>query len=418
MEASVAFLDDYLNGAMPNQMPVAQIDPSQLPDVPARRGIGNVLSDFFSAEQQAKRRPLSNAVGNIGDFLSSIAQISRGETPTMLHRTLYNANTDRMQQQADIERQNQARNAFAQIFQSADPRISALAKFDPQTAWTVQNQLAEQQAAAQKPQVFGNTIIPRTPGGGYDIEHAKSFGYDYQPVTVGDQPGVIDKRTGHFIPQGTPKRQPLVYKETANGQIAAIDPSTGKVVNTIGPVKEPKGTAASKVDPSGALASLSNIQQGFNDLRDLKALPGQGDDLLSRAEGALGRTGIGQHIGEQFGSPAAQKRLEIGKNVSALQQEMIKSLPASATRSRFEQELIQRGLPDPAKMDYNTAKTVIGQLRQSYLKAVKDASAETAGQTNTQVQPQADLPKVGEVQSGYRYKGGNPANQASWEKVQ
>jgi hypothetical protein len=69
-------------------------------------------------------------------------------------------------------------------------------------------------------------------------------------------------------------------------------------------------------------------------------------------------------------------------------------------------------------MDYNTAKTVIGQLRQSYLKAVKDASAETAGQTNTQVQPQADLPKVGEVQSGYRYKGGNPANQASWEKVQ
>jgi hypothetical protein len=68
--------------------------------------------------------------------------------------------------------------------------------------------------------------------------------------------------------------------------------------------------------------------------------------------------------------PAAQKRLEIMKNVSALQQAMLKSLPASATRTKFEQEMLARGLPDPSKMSYETAQTVIRQLRESYTEAV------------------------------------------------
>jgi hypothetical protein len=54
------------------------------------------------------------------------------------------------------------------------------------------------------------------------------------------------------------------------------------------------------------------------------------------------------------------------KNVSALQQAMLKSLPASATRTKFEQEMLARGLPDPSKMSLSTAQTVIGQLRRSY----------------------------------------------------
>jgi hypothetical protein len=29
----------------------------------------------------------------------------------------------------------------------------------------------------------------------------------------------------------------------------------------------------------------------------------------------------------------------------------------------------------------------------------------------------ASGPKIGEVQQGYRFKGGNPADQSSWEKV-
>jgi hypothetical protein len=39
------------------------------------------------------------------------------------------------------------------------------------------------------------------------------------------------------------------------------------------------------------------------------------------------------------------------------------------------------------------------------------------GQPNAQVNAGAGAPKVGEVEGGYRFKGGDPAQQSSWEKV-
>lgn len=119
-----------------------------------------------------------------------------------------------------------------------------------------------------------------------------------------------------------------------------------------------------------ALTLLDNVEAGFNDLHKLGALPGDPGNVFSQVTGAVGRTGIGQMIGEQAGSPSAQKRVEIMKNISALQQAMLKSLPASATRTKFEQEMLARGLPDPSKMSYGTAQTVIRQLRQSFQRAL------------------------------------------------
>lgn len=135
-----------------------------------------------------------------------------------------------------------------------------------------------------------------------------------------------------------------------------------------------------KIDTSTALDLLDNIQGGFGDLHGMKALPGEATDTLGNILGGISRSGIGQYAGEQLGTPAAQKRLEIAKNVSNLQQELLKSLPASATRTKFEQEMLARGLPDPSKMDYKTAQTVISQLRASYLKAVQ-ASATPQNRT-------------------------------------
>lgn len=137
---------------------------------------------------------------------------------------------------------------------------------------------------------------------------------------------------------------------------------TNRTNNAINPKVD---TAASQ----HALSLLDNIQSGFKDLHGMNALPGEGS-----ISAAIGRTGIGQTIGEQTGNAAAQKRLEIGKNLSALQQAMIKSIPASATRTKFEQEIIQRGLPDPTKMSYATAQTVIQQLRDSYKDALNDSA--------------------------------------------
>jgi hypothetical protein len=133
--------------------------------------------------------------------------------------------------------------------------------------------------------------------------------------------------------------------------------------------KDPAGTAAGKAGDANVPTLLNNIEQGFNDLHSMSALPGEGS-AVGQIEGAFGRSALGQKIGEQTGNAAAQKRLEIMKNVSALQQAMLKSLPASATRTKFEQEMLARGLPDPSKMSLKTAQTVINQLRKSYAEAV------------------------------------------------
>jgi hypothetical protein len=92
------------------------------------------------------------------------------------------------------------------------------------------------------------------------------------------------------------------------------------------------GKTAPGGDDGNVPQLLDNIQRGFNDLHNMKALPGEGT-ALDQIEGGISRSSFGQKVGEQFGTPSAQKRLEIMKNVSALQQAMLKSLPASATRT-------------------------------------------------------------------------------------
>ncbi|WP_198164363.1 hypothetical protein, partial [Bradyrhizobium jicamae] len=39
------------------------------------------------------------------------------------------------------------------------------------------------------------------------------------------------------------------------------------------------------------------------------------------------------------------------------------------------------------------------------------------GDTKAESKPSAGAPKVGDVQQGYRFKGGNPADRNSWERV-
>lgn len=131
-----------------------------------------------------------------------------------------------------------------------------------------------------------------------------------------------------------------------------------------------KSAAGAKSDPIGssqqALRYLSDIGSGFDALHAHNALPGDATSVAGGMFGAIGRSDIGQAIAGQFGEFSAQKRIEINKNIKALQQVAIAGLPASATRSKFEQEIVAQSLPDPYKMSYSTAKNVLGQLMQKY----------------------------------------------------
>jgi hypothetical protein len=197
-------------------------------------------------------------------------------------------------------------------------------------------------------------------------------------VNLGGATALIGSRTGtpqRILPNTeAPGR---AADRTQRGQIAADRNATAITIAGM-PARAKDGKTGGGGDASNVLVLLDNIQNGFNDLHGMKALPGDNGGAVGNVLGALGRTHVGQAIGEQAGSPSAQKRLEIMKNVSALQQAMLKSLPASATRTKFEQEMLARGLPDPSKMSYGTARTVIQQLRESFQRAIAESQAKTA----------------------------------------
>lgn len=122
--------------------------------------------------------------------------------------------------------------------------------------------------------------------------------------------------------------------------------------------------------PAAALATLDNIQSSFDRLHHMNALAGE-DGL------GLGRTKAGQAIGAHFGKAAAEERVLLSKSLGSLQSDLLSSLPGSATRTRFEQEIQKQRLPDPMTMTYATANQAIQQYRNAYKTALASAPAST-----------------------------------------
>ena len=160
-----------------------------------------------------------------------------------------------------------------------------------------------------------------------------------------------------------------VLTTTTNQNIAAGHDKTQ--ITVAGMPARPTAAAAGKgSDPSAGLKIISNIQQSFDNLHNLQALPGEGG-AVGNILGTIGRTSLGQAIGATTGlSAAAQERELLAKNLASLQSDLIKSLPGNATRTRFEQLIQQRRLPNPATMSYPTANRAIAQIRDDYTTAL------------------------------------------------
>lgn len=179
----------------------------------------------------------------------------------------------------------------------------------------------------------------------------------------------------------------------ANGRpirVAALPGSTGalnqqktqaEIAKDQAQTDKLKNGSGAAVDPTAyrtAMNTLDTIQKGFDALHNMHALAGE-----DSASGGIGRTRLGQSIGAFYGTDAAQKRIELQKSLGALQSELIKSLPGSATRTRFEQEIQAKRLPDPMNMTYKTASDVIQQYRDAYNIALQSQGKPQAvpGQT-------------------------------------
>lgn len=205
-------------------------------------------------------------------------------------------------------------------------------------------------------------------------------------VNLGGTTALVGTRSGKVNTTLTNTLKPdTVANNTTKENIARGNNSTAVTVANIhanAPKNGAKATGNPVANAQAGLTLIDNIQKGFNDLHGMGALAGEGGGAIGNVIGALGRTPTGQALGAQFGNAAAQKRISVEKNIRLLQQDLIKSLPASAVRTKFEQEIVNKSLPDPMTMDYNTANGVLAEYRAMYQKAARDAAAEVAAKAN------------------------------------
>jgi hypothetical protein len=240
------------------------------------------------------------------------------------------------------------------------------------------------------------------------------YGRDAKGNIVAFQPSLGDEPGRNILPDGIQPVDPAHFVDLG-GSVAGVGTRSGRITNILPktekpgfsggePIKEKPGfsggrpiapapgkdgAGAKASDPRAGLKIIADIQQGFDNLHSLKALPGEGS-AVGNLLGAVGRTHIGQTIGATTGlSASAQERELLAKNLANLQSDLIKSLPGNATRTKFEQEIQKKRLPDPATMSYATANRAIGQIREAYMTALQSAQTPVARPSSTPARPKA-----------------------------
>jgi hypothetical protein len=294
------------------------------------------------------------------------------------------------------------------------PVLAQRMQLDPDTISSVGQALASDPHALDG--LIGATTDPKYDQSKYggSVVYAK----DANGHLVAYQPSLGNDGARSILPEGTEPVDPLQFVNTGganvgvgklSGKSKTILPNTAKpdtVLTTTTsrennkdtnrtnltiagmPARAKDGATGSRAsDPRAGLTIIADIQKSFDNLHGLNALPGEGG-ALGNLVGSVGRTQLGQAIGAKTGlSAAAQERELLAKNLANLQSDLIKSLPGNATRTRFEQEIQKKRLPDPATMNYATANRAIAQIKQAYLTALQSQKTAQTPVARAQASP-------------------------------
>lgn len=327
--------------------------------------------------------------GKIGDFFSAISD-GAGQGSILGLVNAYNRHTH-------------LRPLLGAVLQdpSNQDAWKALNAYDPETAYalrqqTVKNQLEQAKQAADtltaqsnaadaeaKRPFYGDKTVDghllRTAPNGdithlYDAPINASAGAN---ILSGEDPSKVlysspfkpDAPSYAYQDLQGPDNQTHTYAVDKTNPYSKVD------IGVAPPKAGAKAEEKQSIQP--ALDALLNLRAEFKRLHELGALAGDQTGLGAVAS-AVGRSPVGQFVGAQAGDEASQVRETIKKNQSQLQQQLIKALPASATRTRFEQEILKQSLPDPYRMAYGTSSDVINQLANSFRGAVEAAVPASA----------------------------------------
>lgn len=198
------------------------------------------------------------------------------------------------------------------------------------------------------------------------------------------------------------------------------------------PEKAPEGY---RFKPDGSLeaiaggpAATKQADSAGKEAARKQAMLTGADVVLGKVDEALGKTGwsTAGMVGGALRNVPGSDAFDLNKTVDTLKARIgFDTLAAMREASPTGGALGQVAVQELAMLQSTIASLDTAQspeqLRQS-LAAVRDhydnwKKTLTGGQEQPPQQPQSGAPKVGEVRKGYRFKGGNPASQSSWEKV-
>jgi hypothetical protein len=123
----------------------------------------------------------------------------------------------------------------------------------------------------------------------------------------------------------------------------------------------------------------------------------------------LSLSGLGQATGRLLGTEEQSERNKIAQTRPLLMTSIMQAMGLSAKQldSNAELKLWLSAATDPT-LDLESNRAALNNLENMLTGKGKPTSGTPAA-------PKA--PAVGTVQNGYKFKGGDPANQNNWEKV-
>ncbi len=293
------------------------------------------------------------------------------------------------------------------------------------------------------PGVFDPTEGKFTPMKGAATSQAQSLPSSIEelqksdPAMASQVQAVLDGRVPY--PTGSrlnPKQQML--KELVTQIDPTFDATTSKTrakfnmefgstsPSTVGGQKILMGTALGHLGEVADSAAKLNNSNGFgwapaghlinsaaNTTTEQAALANALNDKVAKFSGEVGKL----YSGSQGGGVHEREDTRNRMGASLTKAELASGLEAS-------RDLIiskQKALEDQATTIFGPEKAAkydfIGPDGRKALDRVETAIAKLRGGTSAPSAPQNALPKAGDIQGGYRFKGGNPADKSNWEQA-